>query len=450
MFVNSLSKVKSIFSNNDLLNKASGGFLIKAIAIGLNYFFVLLITRLFGVDSWGVMAICLSIINILSVFGRMGIDTSVLKFASSLKKGEGAFISIYFKGLKLILIFGCIVTLGTYLFSDLIAVSIFKKEHIGKYIKVASFGILPYSVLFLNAQMYRAEQRTKEYFLVVDVLKFLIPIILTTVLYFFLKLSFDIVAIYSFVIALYISMIISSYTFFKKWLKIKSISTLSTLSNSKILNTALPLFLGSSALLIMGWMDTLMIGYFHSDEETGMYNILVKISQVPTIVLIAVNGILAPKISNYFNNGQIQEFRKIVYSSSKFILIGSTPCFLILIIFYQDIINLFNLSKFNTDSVFFILLLGQFINVFSGSVALILQMIGEQKFFSRILLASLLLNIFLNLILIEFYGVLGASIATTICLMVWNFGSVLFIYQKHSVFTIFYPKFLKTFFIDGK
>lgn len=436
--MNSIVRLKAVIISNDLLKKASGGFIFKAVAIGLNYLFILIITKLYGVDAWGVMAICLSIINILSVFGRMGVDVSVLKFASSNKKNQSAFYEVYFKGFKIIFVLGFIVTFFTYVSSDLIASKVFDKPYLGEFIKVAAFGILPYSLLFLNGQLYRAEEKTKQYFLLVDVFKYLFPILLILLVYSFTSLKGSAVAVYSFVAALYVIVIYScGNIFFKKREQGESTG----ITRMRIIKTALPLFLGSSALLIMGWVDTLMIAHYKTESETGIYNILVKFAQVPTIVLIAVNGILAPKISYYFNNGQIEDFRKVINQASKMIFLGSLPVFLLLLLFYPYLFKMFEIEGNNILTVFGILLMGQFINVISGSVALILQMIGKQKIFSNILLIGLFINVTLNFLLIPRFGIEGAAIATTISLICWNLISVFYVYRTTKVCTIYFPKF---------
>ena len=50
----------------------------------------------------------------------------------------------------------------------------------------------------------------------------------------------------------------------------------------------------------MNWIDTLMIGYYLSETEVGSYNIATKISLVPTILLVGVNGVIASQISSLY------------------------------------------------------------------------------------------------------------------------------------------------------
>ena len=83
---------------SELLKKSLLGLLLKGGAVALNYLFIYSISKLYGVSEWGSMVIAISIINILSVFGRLGVDTAILKFASTYHQNDEEYSSLYFKG----------------------------------------------------------------------------------------------------------------------------------------------------------------------------------------------------------------------------------------------------------------------------------------------------------------------------------------------------------------
>jgi O-antigen/teichoic acid export membrane protein len=85
--------------------------------------------------------------------------------------------------------------------------------------------------------------------------------------------------------------------------------------------------------------------------------------------------------------------------------------------------------------VLYILLLGQLSNTFSGSLALILQMTGNEKVFRNILTLGLIINVLLNIILIPRIGMIGAAIASAISLIVWNVLSLIYIKRTFSFWT---------------
>jgi len=92
--------------------------------------------------------------------------------------------------------------------------------------------------------------------------------------------------------------------------------------------------------------------------------------------------------------------------------------------------------------VLIILLIGRFINSFSGSTGLILQMTGHQKVYRDIVAVALILNIVLNLILTPLYGYVGTAVATVISIAVWNIWAAVYIKRKLHIESYFNPIFL--------
>ena len=83
---------------------------------------------------------------------------------------------------------------------------------------------------------------------------------------------------------------------------------------------------------------------------------------------------------------------------------------------------------------------GQLVNVLCGSVGYILNMTENQNIFRNITIFAVVINIFLNLILIPMYGIIGAAIASAISLILWNIISSFYIYRKFNISTIWFFK----------
>jgi O-antigen/teichoic acid export membrane protein len=67
-----------------------------------------------------------------------------------------------------------------------------------------------------------------------------------------------------------------------------------------------------------------------------------------------------------------------------------------------------------------ILSCGQLVNVGAGSVGYLMQMTGHHRECAWVFCFSAVLNIIFNGILIPIFGILGAAIATTLCMALWN------------------------------
>ena len=133
------------FKENEILNKGSSAFILKIIGSLLGYIFLLLVTRKAGAETWGVFALCLALLNITSIFSRMGIDVATLKFIASFKNEISKTKAIYIKGLKVILPLSVMFTLLLFLLSDFVSINIFQKSHLSSFIQLIALGVLPFT-----------------------------------------------------------------------------------------------------------------------------------------------------------------------------------------------------------------------------------------------------------------------------------------------------------------
>ena len=430
-----MKKLVYKFKENEILNKGSSAFVFKIIGSLLGYLFLLLATRNSGAEAWGVFALCLALLNITSILSRMGIDVAVLRFIASFKSEKAKAKSIYIKGFNLVFPLSICFTLLLFFFSDFIAITIFNKSQLTFYIQVISFAILPFTIIYLNAQSFRGLKKISHFAFFQHVSKFLFAIIIFLGISFFTNISVERNIFYAFVAALYCVMIISTILL-KKELVVKK-EEKSPISNKKLIRTAFPMMLSTSILLIMSWADSVIIGIFKAESEIGIYNVAIRLAMISGLVLGAINSIVAPKLSEAYNNGRKKEFALIVRQSTRVIFFSSLPILIFLIIFPEFLLSFFGSEFLIGKTTLYVLLVGQIINAFSGSVGVIMQMTGRERLFQNILIVALIINIGMNFLLIPTYGIIGAAIASSASIVFWNLTSVAFIYKEHKVLTFF-------------
>ena len=105
---------------------------------------------------------------------------------------------------------------------------------------------------------------------------------------------------------------------------------------------------------------------------------------------------------------------------AKLNLFLTLPIIFGIIVFSPYILAFFGEDYLAGQSVLLILCVGQFFSAICGSVLTLLNMAGKEKVVRNIVGATALLNIGLNAILINLYGIEGAAIATFVSLIVWN------------------------------
>jgi len=197
-----------------------------------------------------------------------------------------------------------------------------------------------------------------------------------------------------------------------------------------------PLLVSGSLFLVISWTDTLMIGYFMDSTDVGVYRIAFKIATLITFIQFAVNSIAAPAIAEFYAKDDLPSLRKYVKQIGVINAVFSVPVALFILIFSEPLLNLFGAEYGSGAMLLPVLAVGQLVNALAGPVMYILNMTGKEKVSQRIMLWMTGVNIVLNLVLIPQYGLLGAAVATTISMVLWNVIAAILVYKYYKVVAV--------------
>ena len=167
-------------------------------------------------------------------------------------------------------------------------------------------------------------------------------------------------------------------------------------------------------------IDVLMIGVILDKENSGIYGIASRISVFIAFGLFAINTVIAPQISKLYSENNINRLKLLLLTSSRYNLIFTILFFVLIIYFNLEILNIFGIEFSRGSTALIILCAGQLVNVITGSVGVLMTMTGLELYAARIIIFSIILNIILNLILIPFFGIEGAAVATTFTVSISN------------------------------
>ena len=184
---------------------------------------------------------------------------------------------------------------------------------------------------------------------------------------------------------------------------------------------ALPLAMISGMQIINSQADIIMLGLFRTPEEVGIYKVVVVGSTLVAFGIQAVNMVVAPHFASLYAEGKIEKLQNLVTKSARATLALALPVVFILVAFGDELIGLIFGSEYSVGySSLAILAIGQLISTLWGSVTLLLNMSGNEKYSAYGLLVGVFLNFILNLVLIPDFGILGAAIATVVSTFVFK------------------------------
>ena len=430
---NKLNKLINKFKENEILSKGSSAFIFKIIGSLLGYVFLLLVTRTSGAEAWGVFALSLAIIHIASVVSRFGIDIFLIRYISEYFPNYANIRKVFRKGMLLVAFFSIIVSITIYFSSEFIALSFFRKDSLITVIKISSLVIVPFSLSVIIAQSFRGIKEIKHFIFFLQPARYLFAIVILVILNYFQFIDKKIIPILSFSISL-LFVLLTGWVIFNK--KVSRQGNLSQIvSFREIIKRSSPMMLSATIVLLISWIDTIMIGIYKTEIDVGIYNVAVRVSSLVSFGFIAISSISAPKFSETYNHGNLEGFKNNVHESSRLIFISGLIIILLLVIFNGTILSFFGSEFILGKNALLILLIGQASHVFSGNVANILQMTGNEIAYRNILFIALLFNILLNISLIPIFDIVGAAIASTISIILWNIMSVLYIRRKFGFWT---------------
>lgn len=199
------------------------------------------------------------------------------------------------------------------------------------------------------------------------------------------------------------------------------------------MSVAIPLLIISGMSMVMGQMDTVMLGALIGTDVAGIYSSAQRISTLVLFGLQAVNTMAAPMISELYYAGRIKELQRMVTLASWGIFAVTSIGSVVLIFLGHWILSLFGQAFVIGYLPLIILLIGNVINALCGSVGFILNMTGNQKISGRIIAGGLVINFLLNLCLIPKWNMTGAAIATATGMIYWNLFMVIVVIRKLKI-----------------
>lgn len=175
-----------------------------------------------------------------------------------------------------------------------------------------------------------------------------------------------------------------------------------------------------SASLIMGYADTIFIGYFMENGDVGVYRVALNFTTASIFIANAVNSTLAPKISNWSANGKIDEIPPVVARSFTYGLILAIPVAVGGFLLADELLYYFYGADFAAGAVSAcILFLFQIMSVFLLFIGTALFDSGHPRNSFYGTLAAVILNVILDILLIPLFGINGAALGS-LCAAIIN------------------------------
>ena len=400
----------------------------------LGYASAIVITRNVGLEIFGIYSLAFTVASLVGIFARLGLENGVLRYVA-LYNGQGDALRI--KGVitfatKMTSLLGLLLGFLLFILADFLSIVIFHNPDLAKALKTFAIAMPFLAVQPVWLSAIQGLQMIKDR---VYVEKIIQPGLKLILLFVFLLLGWKLLGILSaMIIATLVATLMALYYLLKDAARFYGNEGGTKLEVREWFSFSTPLFLEAILVFVMMGMDTLMLGYFRSSFEVGVYNAALKVVPLIIMPLAAFNTIFVPMISEIYGKGELDKLEALFKIVTKWIFSLSFPIFLLIIIFSRPILSIFGVEFAVGSSALMILALGQLVDAAVGSVGYMLMMTGRPQM--NLLNSALMsiMNIALNYTLIPHYGIVGAAIATGTSVAVINLlrlGEVYYFLKIH-------------------
>ena len=400
---------------------------------GMGLISAIIVARFYGAEMVGILAVINSFLTLAAILTVLGTDTSVLRLIPEhlVKYSPTSAFRLYRKTQYIVI--GISLVIGSLFFycSGLIADDIFSKPYLSFYFSLAAVFVVFKSLIQLNTQAVRGLRLIKVYvfMLVLPTLFNLFSLILLTVIIF--SRNAPVYAQFaSLAVTGIIGWVIMEYSFKRQ---MRSEDQVLPMSTRSILSISLPMLMTATISFLIGQTGVIMLGMFRSNAEVGYYSIAVKLATLTGFMLSAIGSMAAPKFSELFHSGNMEDLFYIAKKSAKLVFWTTTPILLCLVIFGKPLLGYAFGSEFVVAyPASVILIVGQFVSSISGSTGIFMNMTGGQNMFRNIMLGAAIITIPLNFILIPKFGIIGAAVSATVSLSFLNITILAYIKKNYG------------------
>jgi O-antigen/teichoic acid export membrane protein len=419
-----LSKVKSILGDAEHRHTAINAvtaLVIRVLGAGMAFIFNLIIARQLGAEQAGYFFLSLAVAMLLSAVARLGFDNTVLRFTGANAKNGVTVKYLLNFALKYSFPVASITALALYFLAPFIANSLFEKPLMEQSLQYIAPAIVGLSVVAVVAMSLQARHKLLASIPCQNIAHLLLCGAVV------LALNINTAKL----VGLYLSLSLGVTASFFYWLAIKNLNTSGDLVNANELwQSARPNWVIILMSQAVQWSAPIIIGVYLVAEQVAYFSVAQRIALLTSFILMAVNLVVAPKFADFKAKNDIDGIRKTALFSVRLLVLSAMPIVLFMLLLPEFLMGLFG-EQFKQGAIILqILVLGQAINVITGSVGFLLMMSGNERdmrFVTIISGCGVLISV---PIFTQLFGAIGAASATAFFISLQNLLAVYFVKKR--------------------
>jgi O-antigen/teichoic acid export membrane protein len=404
----------------EILAKGAGVFLIGVMtARALAIVTQVLMARFLGAAEFGLYAIGWTLIRVLEAFNALGLGTGVIYFGADYQRSNPArFKGMLRQSVAFAFLTGTGIGTSLYFLAPILAQHVFRKPDVVAVIRGFAPAFPFYAAAFVGDGITRLSQKM-QYSAYANIGSMSIALTLFCLLF---VLGWGLSgALIATVTGIGIGAAISLYFSMSLFPVVFASELRSEWIGREILTFSIPVGLAGLAVSLLAFMDRLFVGSFCSSAETGIYQAASQIPILFAVIFGAFDSIFSPMVADLHARGETPRLAELYRVCTKWRLYVSAPFFLVIFFAPSELIRFVYGRAYSPAAMPLVILsAGQVLGVLAGNSQTLLTLTGRQRLVVKITVATLLVDVALNFVMVERFGLIGAAAASAISAVVLN------------------------------
>jgi O-antigen/teichoic acid export membrane protein len=387
-------------------------FLASVVSLPLGFIITILLARYLGADDLGLYRMTSTIYGIAMLVAAIGIPATMIKYVAEYKNDRTKINQIVSSGVITSLFLGIGFIALFYVSSGLFA-EIFNMPELSGLLKILS-PVFPFALVGgALLGLLNGLREMKKYAVASIIQSVLMVIVTVALIYYGFGVTGAVIGIVLSSVGNCLFLIFVSRKYFEITLE-EYIPT-----TKKTLRFGAQIF-GANAINMINYQaDILLIGYFLTATDVGYYAVAVGLSRFFWIIPQAIQTISYPATSEYWSNNNHSALQTMIDKGMKYTACILLPIGLGVGFFAKDIVTLiFGDSFVHSVLPLQILIIGTVILGIFKSIGGSLSGVGRPDLSFKAHIVGAITNVILNVLLIPYFGISGAAIATLVSFLI--------------------------------
>lgn len=382
-------------------------FIASIIPLGVGLLLRIFFGNYLGPAGLGLYSLALIFYTVATMVGSLGIPTATVKYVAEYRDKRDQLNSFISCSYVNSIIFGVLFFLLFYFLAPYIA-GFFNKPELTTAIQIVSLGLPFYILSYTVFRLFNGLRRMGSYSFGLIFRSVLILIFSVTFIFMDMGVNGTMWAIVISEVVTTVAVLILSRNIF-------SFMLIDYLKETRELITfGVQVLITDGTFFLDINIDTIIVGYFLTSQQVGIYSIAVMFAQLLFIIPGAMAQVTYPMLTEFYHKDLTSAMKSTLSKSMKYSFYVSSLLGLGVILFSSNIIALLLPPIFQEAVIpLTIIVFSLILYAPTTSIGSLWNAVGKPYIMSIMGIIFVALNAIVNIALIPIYGIMGAAIATS-------------------------------------